>query len=62
MRRLWPLVLLPALLWPELALDPFTGGAAPSLHHWLGTDDLGRDALLRLLRAATQAGGFASLC
>lgn len=62
MRRLWPLLLLPALLWPELALDPFAGGAPPSLHHWLGTDELGRDALLRLLRTAAQAGGFASLC
>jgi peptide/nickel transport system permease protein len=62
MRRFWPLLLLPALLLPELALDPFQGGATPSLHHWLGTDALGRDALLRLLLTAAQAGGFASLC
>lgn len=62
MRRLWPLLLLPALLLPGLALDPFQGGTAPSLHHWLGTDALGRDALLRLLLTAAQAGGFASLC
>lgn len=62
MRRLWPLLLLPALLLPELALDPFQGGAPPGLHHWLGTDALGRDALRRLLLTAAQAGGFASLC
>lgn len=62
MRRLWPLLLLPALLLPQLALDPFGGGAAPNLHHWLGTDALGRDALSRLLLTAAQAGGFASAC
>jgi peptide/nickel transport system permease protein len=62
MRRLWPLLLLPALLLPELALDPFRGGAAPGPHHWMGTDALGRDAMARLLLTATQAGGFASLC
>lgn len=62
MRRLWPLLFLPALLLPQLALDPFQGYAASSLHHWLGTDALGRDALSRLLLTAAQAGGFASLC
>ncbi|HTL97353.1 MAG TPA: hypothetical protein VL181_00990 [Holophagaceae bacterium] len=62
MKRLWPLLLLPALLLPELALDPFRGGAPADLHHWLGTDALGRDALLRLLLASARAAGFASLC
>lgn len=62
MKRLWPLLLLPALLLPSLALDPFQGGAGPSLAHWLGTDALGRDALLRLLLTAAQAGAYASVC
>jgi ABC-type dipeptide/oligopeptide/nickel transport system permease subunit len=61
-RRLWPLLFLPALLLPELALDLFGGGAAPDLHHWLGTDALGRDAMARLLLTAAQTGGFATLC
>ena len=62
MRRLWPLLCLPALLLQELALDPFGGDAPPGFHHWLGTDALGRDAVARLLLTAAQAGGFASLC
>jgi ABC-type dipeptide/oligopeptide/nickel transport system permease subunit len=62
MRRFWPLVFLPVLWLPELPLDPFQGGAPPDLHHWLGTDLLGRDALRRLLLAAARAGGFASAC
>ncbi len=62
MKRLWPLLLLPALLLPSLALEPFQGGASPNLHHWLGTDALGRDALLRLLLTGAQAGAYASVC
>lgn len=62
MKRLWPLLLLPTLLMPSLRLDPFQGGAAPSLQYWLGTDALGRDTLARLLLTAAQAGAFASLC
>lgn len=62
MRRLWPLLLLPTLLLPELGLDPFRGGAAPSFQHALGTDALGRDTLRRVLLTAAQAGGFASAC
>jgi peptide/nickel transport system permease protein len=56
----WRLVFLGALLIPELTLDPFRGGLAASLRHPLGTDDLGRDALLRLLVAAARSLGFAS--
>lgn len=54
------LTFLLALLLPELPLDPFQGGAAASLLHPLGTDDLGRDALLRLLSAGARSLGFAS--
>ena len=43
----WRLAFLGALFIPELALDPFRGGLAATLWHPLGTDDLGRDALLR---------------
>ncbi|HJW44548.1 MAG TPA: hypothetical protein VJ463_08825 [Geothrix sp.] len=56
------LFFLAGLLLPDLALDPFLGGLAPSLRHPLGTDDLGRDALLRLLLAAARSLGFASAC
>lgn len=62
MRRLWPLLFLPALLMPDLTLDPFQGGVSPGLHHWLGTDLLGRDALERLGLSAARASGFASAC
>lgn len=54
------LLFLAALLLPELPLDPFSGGAAPSLHHWLGTDALGRDGLLRLAHAGARSLGFAA--
>lgn len=58
----WRLLFLLALLLPDLALDPFRGGLATSLHHPLGTDDLGRDALLRLALATARSLGFASAC
>jgi len=58
----WRLGFLIALLLPDLGLDPFRGGLAPSLHHPLGTDDLGRDALVRLLLAVSRNLGFASAC
>lgn len=53
---------LGALLLPDLALDPFRGGLGPAFLHPLGTDDLGRDALARLLLAAARSLGFASAC
>ena len=56
------LLFLLAFLLPELPLDPFRGGLGPSLYHPLGLDDLGRDALLRLLLAGSRSLGFASLC
>lgn len=56
----WRLLFLGALLLPDLALAPFLGGQVPSLAHPLGTDDLGRDALLRLLLASARSLGFAS--
>ena len=58
----WRLACLGALLLPDLALDPFRGGLAASMRHPLGTDDLGRDALLRLALAAGRSLGFASGC
>jgi peptide/nickel transport system permease protein len=58
----WRLAFLGALLVPDLALEPFRGGLAASLRHPLGTDDLGRDALLRLGLAAARSLGFASAC
>ena len=56
------LVFLLALLLPELTLDPFRGDLGPSLRHLLGTDDLGRDAALRLGLASARSLGFASAC
>jgi ABC-type dipeptide/oligopeptide/nickel transport system permease subunit len=62
MNMTWRLAFLAALLLPDLALDPFRGGQPGSLRHLLGTDELGRDALLRLLLAAARSLGFASAC
>jgi peptide/nickel transport system permease protein len=56
------LLFLLALALPDLAMDPFRGGLGPSLLHPLGTDDLGRDALLRLALASARSLGFASAC
>ena len=56
----WRLAFLGALLIPDLALDPFRGGLATTFRHPLGTDDLGRDAFLRLALAAARSLGFAS--
>lgn len=56
------LAFLAAFLLPEAPLDPWRGGAGPSLRHPLGLDDLGRDSLLRLSLAGARSLGFASLC
>ena len=58
----WRLAFLGALLLPNLGLDPFRGGLGVMLWHPLGTDDLGRDALLRLLLGSARSLGFASAC
>lgn len=58
----WRLAFLLALGLPELTLDPFRGGLRASLSHPLGSDDLGRDALLRLALATARSLGFASAC
>lgn len=58
----WRLWFLPALLLPDLALDPFRGGGGASLRHPLGLDDLGRDGLLRLAVAGARSLGSASAC
>ena len=58
----WRLAFLVALALPDLPLDPFRGGTGPALLHPLGRDDLGRDALLRLLLAGARSLGTASLC
>lgn len=50
---------LDAIFWPLIvpqnpqALNPATTLAAPSLAHWFGTDDLGRDVFSRTLAGAT---------
>jgi peptide/nickel transport system permease protein len=56
----WRLAFLLAFFIPDLALQPFQGAQVPSFGHPLGTDDLGRDALLRLALASARSLGFAS--
>jgi peptide/nickel transport system permease protein len=56
----WRCLFLFALLWPELALDPFNADLPAGLPHVLGTDSLGRDGLLRLLHSGARSFGFAS--
>ena len=58
----WRLLFLPALLLPDLALDPFRGAGPASLRHPLGLDDLGRDGLLRLGAAGARSLATASAC
>jgi peptide/nickel transport system permease protein len=60
MKGTWRLLFLVALLLPEAPLDPFQGALAPGLAHPLGTDELGRDALLRLALAGGRSLGFAT--
>lgn len=54
------LVSLAALALPELSLDLVQAGLPAHAGHWLGTDALGRDGLLRLLLAAARSLGFAT--
>lgn len=56
----WRLVFLLAMLLPEAPLDPFRAELGCSWAHLLGTDPLGRDALLRLGLAGARSLGFAS--
>ena len=58
----WRLAFLLALGLPDLNLEPFRGGLGPTFSHPLGSDDLGRDALLRLALATARSLGFASAC
>lgn len=56
----WRLMFLLGFLWPELSMDPFQGDLGMAWRHPLGTDALGRDALLRLLHAGIRSFGFAT--
>ena len=53
----WVLVALTVTLWAPY--DPLASGSlpliGPSLHHWLGTDALGRDVFTRTLYGARQS-------
>ena len=58
----WVLILLPlAFLLPEVAMNPFQANLPAQASHWLGTDGLGRDALLRLGVASSRSLAFSSL-
>ncbi|MBL0311410.1 MAG: hypothetical protein IPP78_01590 [Holophagaceae bacterium] len=56
----WRCAFLLALFLPELPLDPFNADLPVGLPHFLGTDSLGRDGLLRLLHSGARSFGFAS--
>lgn len=60
LRALWPLILIPVCLLPEAAMDPFQANLPVQAGHLLGTDPMGRDALLRLGLASSRSLVFAS--
>jgi peptide/nickel transport system permease protein len=60
LRTLWPLLLIPAFLTPEITMNPFQANLPRQAAHLLGTDALGRDALLRLALASSRSLAFAS--
>ncbi|MBI4912474.1 MAG: hypothetical protein HY823_07035 [Acidobacteria bacterium] len=60
MKKLAFLFLPGALLLPDLPIRPFLGPLPPMLVHPLGRDDLGRDALARLVLASTRSAAFAA--
>jgi peptide/nickel transport system permease protein len=54
-------LLLPPFLPDPLQIDPGDVAAGPSPSHWLGTDELGRDLLARLLVGARTTLAIATL-
>lgn len=51
---------LGALVLPDMPMDLMQGGLPAQADHWLGTDALGRDGVLRLLQATARSLGFAT--